>query len=184
MRGTARIIAFSYVRCNRAAVPQLTFVKARSKPPAEKRLRECARRRRMLIPHGTLIAVADGTKAELFRNDGDEANVKLSALPKPDVHAHGRDSGGRHRSSTANHAKHLQEEDAFAAAFVAFLNHETIANKVEHLIVIAAPRALGEMRRHYHVTLKSKLIGELAKELTAKSPETIVHELKLAHPHH
>jgi len=138
----------------------------------------------MLIPHGTLIAVADGRNAELFRNDGDEANVKLSALPKPDVHAHGKDSGGRHRSSTANHAKHLQEEDAFVAAFVGFLNHHTIANRIEHLIVIAAPRALGEMRKHYHVTLKQKLIGELAKELTGATPDKILHELQGLHPHH
>jgi protein required for attachment to host cells len=135
----------------------------------------------MLIPHGTLVAVADGTKIELFHNDGDETDLKLSALPKPDIHAHGKDSGGHHRSSTAEHAKHLQEEDAFAAAVVGWLNHQTIGGKIEHLIVIAAPRALGEMRRHYHVTLKNRLLGELAKELTGQPAATIEHELKLLH---
>ncbi len=135
----------------------------------------------MLIPHGTLVAVADGAKFELFRNDGDETSLKLSALPTPHLDAHGNDSGGHHRSSTAEHAKHLQEEDSHAAAVVAWLNHQTIDAKIDHLIVIAAPRTLGEMRRHYHVTLKAKLVGELAKELTGQPVAAVEHELKLTH---
>jgi protein required for attachment to host cells len=135
----------------------------------------------MLIPHGTLIAVADGVNLDLFRNDGDETSLKLTALPTPDLAAHGRDSGARHRSSTAEHAKHLQEEDSHAAAVVAWLNHQAIDGKLGHLIVVAPPRALGEMRLNYHVTLKGKLVGELAKELTGRPVATIEHELKLLH---
>ncbi len=135
----------------------------------------------MLIPHGTLVAVADGVKLELFRNDGDETSLKLAALPTPDLSAHGKDSGGRHRSSTAEHAKHLQEEDSHAAAVAGWLNHQTIGGKIDHLIVIAPPRALGELRRHYHVTLKERLVGELTKELTGQPLATIEHELKATH---
>ena len=137
----------------------------------------------MLIPHGTLIAVADGARLELFRNNGDEINLKLTPQPAPDLDVHGKASGGRHRSSTANPAKHLQEEDSFAAAAVGWLNHQSIAGKIEHLVVIAAPRTLGEIRLHYHVTLKDKLIAELAKELTGKPAATIEHELKTTHTH-
>ena len=32
--------------------------------------------------------------------------------------------------------------------------------------IIAAPRALGEMRKHYHKTLSAKLLGEISKDLT------------------
>ncbi len=135
----------------------------------------------MLIPHATLVAVADGAKLELFRNEGDETHLKLSPLPTPDLSAHGVDSGGRHHSSSADHQAHLQHEDSFAASVVAWLNHQTIGNKIEHLIVIAPPRALGEMRKHYHVTLKNRLIGELHKELTGQPAATIEHELKLTH---
>jgi protein required for attachment to host cells len=135
----------------------------------------------MLIPHGTLVAVADGKILELFRNVGDQTRLDLSALPPPDLPAHGRDSGSRHRSSTAEHAKHLQEEDSHAAAVVAWLNHEAIDGRIGGLVVVAPPRTLGEMRRHYHSTLKAKLVGELAKELTGKPAATIAHELKLTH---
>jgi protein required for attachment to host cells len=138
----------------------------------------------MLIPHGTLIAVADGAKFELFRNEGEETSLKLAALPTPDLDAHSKESGTRHRKSTANPDHHLLQEDAFAAAAASWLNHQAIANRIEHLIVVAAPRTLGEMRRHYHVTLKSKLIGELAKELTKATPDALLHELKALHPHH
>ncbi len=135
----------------------------------------------MLIPHGTLIAVADGTRLDLFRNDGEETSLKLSALPTPDLDAHSKESGTRHHRSSANPDHHLQQEDAFCAAVVSWLNHQTIAGKIDHLVVIAAPRALGEMRRHYHVTLKNKLVGELAKELTGHPAAAIEHELKLTH---
>jgi protein required for attachment to host cells len=37
------------------------------------------------------------------------------------------------------------------------------------LVVIAAPRALGEMRKHYHKALTAKLLGEIAKDLTGHS---------------
>lgn len=135
----------------------------------------------MLIPHGTLIAVADGVRLELFRNNGDEINLKLSPQPAPGLDAHGKDSGGRHRSSTANPDRHLQEEDSFAAAAVGWLNHQAIGGHIENLVVIAAPRALGEMRRHYHVTLKDKLIAELSKELTGQPAAAIERELKTHH---
>jgi protein required for attachment to host cells len=135
----------------------------------------------MLIPHGTIIAIADGKTFELFRNDGDETSLKLSALAPPDLDAHSKDSGKRHRKSTANPDHHLLQEHAFSAAAVSWLNHEAIDGRIEKLVVIAAPRALGEMRRHYHPQLKAKLVGELAKELIGRPAANIEHELKLTH---
>jgi protein required for attachment to host cells len=135
----------------------------------------------MLIPHDTLVAVVDGVTLELFHNQGTETSLRLSPLPTPKLDAHSRDSGKRHRSSTANPDHRPGEEDAFAAAVVAWLNHQAIAGKFAHLVVVAAPRTLGELRRHYHVTLKAKLIGELAKELIGRPAATVEHELKLTH---
>jgi protein required for attachment to host cells len=72
------------------------------------------------------------------------------------------------------------EEDAFAAAAADWLNREAIANRIDDLIVIAAPRTLGELRRHYHVTLKERLRAELHKEMTGRTPVEIAEELKAA----
>ena len=39
----------------------------------------------MQLPKNTTVAVADGTKLHLFRNTGDEAHPKLTALPEPTI---------------------------------------------------------------------------------------------------
>jgi protein required for attachment to host cells len=37
--------------------------------------------------------------------------------------------------------------------------------KLPKLIVVAPPAALGEMRKHYHKEVQSRLVGEIAKDL-------------------
>lgn len=135
----------------------------------------------MLIPHGTLVAVADGSRLDLFRNDGDETRLQLSDLPAPDLDPHSKDAGRRHRQTANPDHGHL-DEDAFAAAAVGWLNQQAIEARIDAVVVIAAPRTLGEMRRNYHPALQARLIGELSKELTGKPATTIAQELKRARP--
>ena len=123
----------------------------------------------MQLPHGTLVAVADGTKLELYRNTGQEAHPVLTSLPVPSLEGHSHESGKRHRSSAANPDDQLIAEDSFIAAVADWLNHQALEGKVEHVVVIAAPRALGELRRHYHHALKEKLVAELDKDLIGRS---------------
>ena len=47
-------------------------------------------------------------------------------------------------------------------------------------MVIADPRTLGELRKHFHAPLKAKLAGELAKDLAKHSAEDIQHTLNAA----
>ncbi|WP_242154832.1 host attachment protein [Sphingomonas sp. BAUL-RG-20F-R05-02] len=39
--------------------------------------------------------------------------------------------------------------------------------------MIAAPRTLGELRKHYHKTLEAKLVGEVSKDLTGHTTADI-----------
>lgn len=127
----------------------------------------------MLLPHGTVVALVDGHKFELFRNAGNEATPELDPLPSPALDSHNH-SGGSHRSSSGNHAGSLVAEDAHAIAAVNWLNAQVLGHKIEHLVLIAAPRTLGEMRRHYHKQLEGVLMGELAKDLSGrKGPEIL-----------
>jgi protein required for attachment to host cells len=41
-----------------------------------------------------------------------------------------------------------------------------LANEFESLIVVAPPRTLGELRKHYHQELQKRLVGEVPKNLT------------------
>jgi len=127
----------------------------------------------MKLPKGALVAVCDGAKLSLFKNTGDEAQPSLTALNTPAVDDDNMGSGGRHQSSAANPDDSTQNEDAYAAGIAALLNKRALSGGMDHLVVIAAPRTLGELRKHWHKALKSKLVGELAKDLTGSSTADI-----------
>ena len=127
----------------------------------------------MLLPHGTLVAVADGETLHLYRNSGTDAEPKLSVVPHGEVSGDNKGSGAHHGSSSANPDDSRLEEDSFAAATAAMLNKQALAGKFDGLFVIAAPKTLGELRKHWHKALEAKLVGELAKELTGHSVSDI-----------
>ena len=156
--------------------PNLTHRMDATRKPAPNRLMPGGKRphganeeKPMLLPHGTLIALVDARKFELLRNNGTEAEPELVAIDTPKLDSHNHSGGSHHDGSTA-----VLSEDAHAIAAVEWLNHEVLAHRVTHVVVIATPRTLGELRKHYHKSLSHALIGELAKDLTGhKGPEVL-----------
>ena len=122
----------------------------------------------MMLPKGTTVAVADGEKLNLFRNSGDEAGLNLAPIAHSDVDSEGQGTGSR-RNSSGNPDASQSSEDGFSAGIVDMLNKGVLEGTIAGLVVIAAPRALGEMRKHYHKSLSAKLLGEIAKDLTGHS---------------
>ena len=131
----------------------------------------------MLIPHGTVIAEIDGENFELFRNTGNEAEPELVVVPSPTLDSHNH-SGAGHRSVPGNHADSLVAEDAHAGAAAAWLNQQVLGHKIDNLVIIAAPRTLGELRRHYHKQTEQVLLHELAKDLVGRQPPAILAALR------
>ena len=127
----------------------------------------------MMLSHNALVAVADGKSLALFRNAGNEARLDLVPLPAPALRAVAHPSGGRHRSSSANPASRLQEEDGYAAAVANWLNRQSISNRFEQFVVIAPARTLGEIRRHYDPHFQAHLAGEIGKELADQTADII-----------
>ncbi len=134
----------------------------------------------MNLPQNTVVAVADGEKLSLFRNDGDAATVNLTALPDPAIDSSKISSGARHSSSSANPDDSQQDEDGFGAGVTDMLNQQVLEGKIKSLVIIAAPRTLGEMRKGYHKSLSDVLIGELDKDLTGHSVQDIEKALAIA----
>jgi len=120
----------------------------------------------MKIPKGATIAVADGEVLNLFRNAGEESAPKLTPLPDATISTENKGSGGRHQSSSANPSDSQQDEDSFAAGIADMLNKRVLDGKIDDLIIVAAPRTLGELRKHYHKSLSAILVGEIPKDLT------------------
>jgi protein required for attachment to host cells len=61
---------------------------------------------------------------------------------------------------------HQLEEDKFAAETAEMLKKRALNNDFESLIIVAPPKTLGELRKHYHQSVSQRLAGEISKDLT------------------
>lgn len=123
----------------------------------------------MLVPPGATVAVADGENLHLFHSGGDGT---LTPLPS-DVTAHQDGAQPKHHGGSANPDDKQLSEDGFAAGIADVLNGKVLDGTIKQLVIIAPPRTLGELRRHYHKALTAVLVGEIGKELSGRSPAEI-----------
>ncbi|WP_255602236.1 host attachment family protein [Glacieibacterium megasporae] len=134
----------------------------------------------MLLAHGTIVAVADGEKLTLFRNGGSDSAPKLTAIGTPGVGEDNIASGGRHHSSSANPDDAQLVEDGHAGAVASLLNKMALEGEIDALVVVAPPKTLGELRKHWHKVTEGKIAGEVAKEMTGASITDITAMLEKA----
>lgn len=138
----------------------------------------------MLLPKGTVFAIVDGENFELYRNTGMEASPRLTSIDVPDLEttnysagAKDHDKDSRMAAGTPTGRQSRLEESAHVAAVTNWLNAEVLQNRIEKLVVVADPRSLGEMRRHYHKELEAALISEVPKTMTGRPTAEIVSVL-------
>ena len=124
----------------------------------------------MLLPKGTIVAVADGEKFNLFSNTGDEAGPTLTAMAEPDIENVNTGAGANQQNESQ------AAEDGFAGGIAGLLNKRVLDGEISDLIIIAAPRTLGELRKSYHKKLSEVLRGEISKDLTGHG----VHDIEKA----
>jgi len=146
----------------------------------------------MQIPHNAYVLIADGRKLLFFRNEGDADYPKLEVemereQSNPKDSDQGTDQPGRTfsgaqggdprsgglgatvgaaRSAYSETDFHQLEEDRFAHEAADMLRKKALANEFEQLIIVAPPKTLGELRKHYHKEVESRIAGEVAKDLT------------------
>ena len=125
----------------------------------------------MILSAGTLVAVVDGEKLALFHNTGHQS-IELTPQPTPDIAERASGAAGR-GSSEANPDNDTQAEDGFAMGVAEVLNKMVLSHKVEHLLVIAAPKTLGQLRKGWHKETTARLVGEISKALTGHTPAQI-----------
>ena len=54
---------------------------------------------------------------------------------------------------------------AFAAQTAEFLRDAALGGTLKSLVVVAPPKTLGELRKHYHKEVSNRIIEELPKDL-------------------
>ena len=134
----------------------------------------------MRLPHDTIVAVADGEKLHLFRVEGNEERPRLAPAGHPHVESSNHSGGARHHSSASNPDEKQDAEDMHAAATAKMLNEQAIGNAFEHAVVIAPPKMLGELRKHYHKALSSKILKEIPKDMTGQMADQIATAIEHA----
>jgi protein required for attachment to host cells len=131
----------------------------------------------MQVPNNSVVLVADGRKSLFFRNQGDAAFPKFAVEEKevqenPAHHEQASDTAGMSMRTMDGRGGsmeevdfHQQEEDRFAADIAAMLKARALRGEFDSLVVVAPPRTLGELRKHYHKEVEKRLVAEVPKDL-------------------
>ena len=128
----------------------------------------------MKLPNKAHVAIVDGENFTVMRNSGQMFEPKLEDAQKPDLTATNYSAGVKHQDDIGQERGRTDlEELAHGAAAAEWLNAKAISGEISDLLVIADPKTLGEMRRHYHGELEKKLIGEIDKTMTGEPVERI-----------
>ena len=130
------------------------------------------------LKHDGWLVIADGEKALFLRNEGDEKFPNLEVFreleqenpPNREQAANrpGRFNDGTnvHRSAVADTDWHRLEKERFAKDIGGRLYKHAHANRFSDLLLVASPMILGEIRKELHDEVKSRVVGEVDKDLT------------------
>ncbi len=129
------------------------------------------------IPWHGWVTVCDGSKALLLRNDGDEVLINLQVFDTLKehhlaTHEIGSDRPGRvfESATTARSANqetdlHDQAESEFLAKLAERLDRLVQEQSVKHLVLVAPPRALGQLRTMLSPIVQAVIQAEIDKDL-------------------
>ena len=133
-----------------------------------------------------MIVVADSARARVFTADSAHSplnEIETMAHPEGRMHEQdmvsdmpGKDSGkgggGDHAYQEKIEPKE-QEIIEFARRIAGYLDDARKANKLNKLILVAAPAFLGELRTHLSSETSEKIVFELDKNIAHHSAEDI-----------
>ena len=134
----------------------------------------------MKLHQNALVVVADGTKLNLFENIDSEGGVALKALPAADLEDQSAGSGARHHDSSANPSHGQGAEDDFAASVAAYLEKVVASGAGRQIVLVAAPKTLGELRKHLSTRGAAAIVSEIAKDLTGHTLNEVEKALSAA----
>ena len=139
----------------------------------------------MNLHNYTLVLVANGRKMLFLRNHGNTSKLDLRVEARyhqdyPAIRDQtsadlGRSFAcvGSRRSTMEETDFHQIEEDHFAAETADQLRKRALGGDFETLVVVAPPRSLGELRKHYHQEVANRIVDEIDEDLTGRPIDEI-----------
>ena len=124
------------------------------------------------IPKNTLIVVADGEHAILFRNTSD-SGIKIENIGHIS-HKHGETAARTPHETAPNE----QDDASFARHIANDLYSRAHKGEFEKLVLIADPQTLGQIRPNLHSEVSKRVVLELHKTLVKSTVQDIEKHLK------
>lgn len=130
------------------------------------------------LPSGAWVVVADGEKALVLVNDGDDIDMNLRVVRKDEqdnpkagdwaANRPGRFNNGPsvHRSAVQDTDWHVLEKERFANQLADRLYKWAHAGRFQHLVILASRPILGPLRQEMHQEVSDRVILELPKVVT------------------
>lgn len=132
----------------------------------------------MKLKQGMWVVVADGGRGVVLVNEGTAMEPRLEVVRRygqdnPKTSEQGRDkpprtfeSTGSRRSAAETPDLHQRAEDRFVAGIMADLTRDAEGEAFDHVVIVAPPVALGEMRKAVNGSLSPRITAWLDKDLT------------------
>jgi protein required for attachment to host cells len=146
----------------------------------------------------TLIVVADGARARFFEPDHNARTLvpaRQADMVSPDSRQldqelvsdkPGRGFGAAHSSQRhafePPHDYHKLEKHNFTAALAQVLDESCARHEFDRLVLVAPKRSLGELHTLLSPQVKKRVSHEVAKDLTASTPQSLWRALAKALP--
>lgn len=130
------------------------------------------------LPQGAWVVVADGEKALVLVNEGDDQDMNLVLRRKqeqdnPAAQEWSTDRPGRfndgpgvQRSAVAETDWHELEKERFAAHLADSLYKDAHAGHFDKLVILASRVVLSELRKDLHAEVSDRIVLEVPKVLT------------------
>lgn len=128
-----------------------------------------------LIPKHTLVVVADGTGAQLYRSSLQGGNVSLT--PEGEVTPQNLESTGPSGSRPPEQTSQQTDEAKFAKQLAHDLYDRLNNDEYRTLVLMADPQTLGQMRDVMHQEVNKCVVRSIDKTLTNSPLEDIEAQL-------
>jgi protein required for attachment to host cells len=144
------------------------------------------------LKHGIWVVVADGEKALFLRNEGDAIYPNLEVVRQlrednPPTREQGVDRPGRFSDGPGAHTSAVEETDwhriakeRFADEIAGRLYKYAHRGDFDHVVLVAPPVVLGEMRKKLHKEVEERVAAEIPKTLTNRPLDEIEKALQQA----
>ncbi len=128
-----------------------------------------------MLATGTLVVVADGTSALIYRNSGHET---ISLELQDTITPQSLQNDGPAGSTPVEQSPQDRDEATFSKQLVHKLNAMALAHHLpDAVVIIADPTSLGHMRPLYHADLKRRIVRELPKTMVKSSAHDVAAAL-------